>query len=188
MAAAAYIFDQTDVFAPKAQYPISSAVRYQETDAFARRERHITSVSDCRRPQTKINIALDGETVSLTYNDSDLPKWARPVLSSLPERWGIESGWDGHRAVPTNLNLVVRLLNVLSSVMDEHFSPPQVTPLSDGGMQAEWHACGRDLEIVVSADASPSYYFFDQAAQVEEEAAVERREESVRALIANFNQ
>lgn len=96
------------------------------------------------------------------------------MLKSLPERWGAIPGWDSYNAKPASLQLVVKLLNVLSIVIRDNFQPPQVTALADGGMQAEWHRSKRDLEIVVSADEPPAYYFFDHATGAEEEATLDQ--------------
>lgn len=187
MATVAYNFYQTDVFGPQNQQAISSLVNNQSTDVFARRERRATAASEPLPHRVKVRIPLDGESIELTYLDSVLPAWAEPVLSSLPERWGATPGWDGYHARPTSVQLVVRLLNILSTVMLGGYQPPQIMPLADGGVQAEWHRGQRDLEIVVSADEAPSYYFFDHDTGEEEEYTLEQREDRVRDLIGGLS-
>ena len=61
-----------------------------------------------------------------------------------------------------------------------------ITPLWDGGVQATWHHTGKDLEIVVSANGSPTYYFRDEAADEEEEEELEPNRSRVQALIQQF--
>jgi hypothetical protein len=140
MATAAHHFYQTDVFGLRNQRAISSFPGNQHTDVFASRERRsAAAISEPRPHRVKLEIAVGGEAIEITYFGSTLPTWAEPLLRSLPERWGATPGWDGYRAMPTNLQLVVRLLNILSSVMRDSVPPPEVTPLADGGVQAEWH-------------------------------------------------
>jgi hypothetical protein len=120
--------------------------------------------------QRTVQIIVGGKPIDFPYSTGDrgLPNWAKPVFESLASNWGARPGWDSYGAAPTNANLVVRLLNILSAVMQNDSRPPQMTPLADGGMQAEWHgAC--DLEVVVPSNESPSYYFFDNISNHEEE-------------------
>lgn len=104
-----------------------------------------------------------------TTGNSGLPSWAEPVFRSLASNWGAQQGWDSYKAKPTDPNLVVRLLNILSAAMADNSRPPQMTPLADGGMQAEWHEKASDLEIVVPSNELPRYYFFDHVTSDEEE-------------------
>jgi hypothetical protein len=71
--------------------------------------------------------------------------------------------------------------------MQPSYLPPQITPLADGGVQAEWHRLGRDLELVVTADDHPAYYYFDPGAGVEEEAEIDPNYARVQALIGDLS-
>jgi hypothetical protein len=186
MATATYNFHQIDVFGPQNQQAISSVGDNQRTDALARRERRATTASETLPHRVTVRIPLNGESVELAYLDSALPEWAKPVLASLPDRWGATPGWDGYLAKPTSLQLVVRLLNILSTVMQDGYRPPEITPLADGGAQAEWHRNGQDLEIVVPADDEPSYYFFNHATGEEQEGVLEGHEIRIRDLIGGL--
>jgi len=123
------------------------------------------------RPLT-VRLSIDGEPIGFTYTtfSSGLPKWAGPVLQSVSERWGARPGWDGYQAKPTNPRLVVKLLNILSDLLRDDSLSPQITPLADGGVQAEWHRREQDLEIVVPAEEEATYYYFNSATPAEEEA------------------
>ena len=71
--------------------------------------------------------------------------------------------------------------------MQQNYRPPQITPLADGGAQAEWHSAGQDLEIVVAANEEPVYYYFNQASGIEEEAAIELHYAHVQDLIGHLS-
>ncbi len=67
--------------------------------------------------------------------------------------------------------------------MRNGFAVPQVTPLSDGGIQAEWHTRSGDLEIVIESGEDPSYYFFDRVTREEEDDLLFGNEGRVTAVI-----
>jgi hypothetical protein len=69
--------------------------------------------------------------------------------------------------------------------MADSSTPPIITPLWDGGVQATWHRNNKDLEVVVSADEPPTYYFHDATAG-EEEEELEPNLARVRTLIRQF--
>jgi hypothetical protein len=98
----------------------------------------------------------------------------------------MEPGWDSYQAKPTDVRCVARLLNYLSIVMRENSTPPIVTPLSDGGVQAEWHQHNEDLELVVQADEPARYYYYNAAAEEEEEEELELNYPRVQQLIDRF--
>ncbi|HWE53740.1 MAG TPA: hypothetical protein VG273_28375 [Bryobacteraceae bacterium] len=186
MATAVHEFYQSDVFGLQNQRAISGFRSNQHTDVFASRQRRSAAAITEPRPH-RVKLEIIGlDAIELTYFGSTLPPWAEPVLKSLPERWGATPGWDGYRAVPTSWQLVVRMLNILSLVMRNNFPPPQITPLADGGVQAEWHLNQKDLEIEVSAAELPTYYFFDQSTGEEEEATLDQHESRVGDLIGGL--
>jgi hypothetical protein len=183
------------VFGPQNEQVLSIQERRQSSEVFAR-ERTSTAASDRGIHGVKVLILIGSESIELMYWGPSLPAWAEPVLRSLPERWGRGLAWDSYGAVPTRLHLVIRLLNALSAVLPDDLAElpqrdqgsirvttPQITALSDGGVQAEWHGFGGDLEIVVADGEAPSYYFFSHATNEEEDNALEGNEPRVRELI-----
>jgi hypothetical protein len=182
---------QTDVFAHQNLRIVTTSCAFQPTDFFSRRERRATAITSPEPRRLTIALSIEGESepVEFTYTtpDGKLPQWADTVLESLSLRWGARPGWDGYRAVPTNPQLVVNLLNILSSLMQQDYHPPQITPLADGGAQAEWHSGGQDLEIVLRADEQPAYYYFNQASGLEEEGVLEPKYAHVQDLIRQLS-
>jgi hypothetical protein len=177
----------TDVFARQNQRVITTSGSMQPADVFARRERHVAAITLPESHRFTVRLSVDGDPVEFTYITfgRNLPRWTGPVLQSLSDRWGARPGWDSYRARPTNPQLVVKLLNILSGLMQQNYLPPQITPLADGGVQAEWHSRGQDLEIVVAADERPTYYYFNQKA--EEEAEVSPNYAHVQELIGRLS-
>jgi hypothetical protein len=188
MASTAQPIYGTDVFARQNQKVVTTSGSVQRADVFAPRERR-GAIILLEPRRFVVPLLIEGHPLEFTYTtfDRGLPGWASPVLQSLSERWGARPAWDGYRAEPTNPQLVVRLLNILSDLMQENYRPPQITPLADGGVQAEWHCLGRDLEIVVTAHEKPTYYYFDQEFAAEEEAELEPHYAHVQDLIRRLS-
>jgi hypothetical protein len=53
------------------------------------------------------------------------------------------------------------MLQVLHQVMPANAPTPQIVPLSSGGLQAEWHTRGIDLEWTLFAPLKSSMWFED---------------------------
>jgi hypothetical protein len=70
--------------------------------------------------------------------------------------------------------------------MQDDSSAPLVTPLSDGGVQAEWHKHNEALEVVVPADEEVRYYYYNEDSAQEEEEAFEPHCARVHELISHF--
>jgi hypothetical protein len=159
---------RTDVFAPQDQLVITTSGSMQRADVFARRERRVAVMTPPEPRRLTSQLAIDGDPIVLTYTSVDhrLPNWTTPVLQSLSARWGSGFGWDSYQAQPTN---------------------PQLTPLADGGVQAEWHCNGRDLELVVAADEQRAYYYSDPGSGVEEEAEINANYPHIQALIGGIS-
>jgi hypothetical protein len=182
-------FYRADVFAPQDRQVFTNSAATQWADVFARRERRATAISIPEPRRLAVRFSVDGEPIEFTYTSFDvgLPSWATPVLESLAERWGAQAGWDSYQAKPTNTALVVRLLNILSDLMQDEFLAPLITPLADGGVQAEWHNQGVDLEIVVSAEDNPTFYYFNRVSREEEEGELEPNYAHVQDLIGRVS-
>ncbi len=189
MASAGDALNCTDVFARQEQHAITSSATTQWADVLARRELRATAASAPEPRRLPVTIWVDGEPIEFTYVSFGLglPKWAESVFHSLGERWGARPQWDSYRAQPTNRRFVAKLLNILSDLMQDDAPPPQITPLTDGGVQAEWHHEGQDLEIVVPADEEPTYYYFHQQTGAEEAGDLDPNYAHVQALIGRIS-
>jgi hypothetical protein len=185
MATTADAFYRTEVFALRDQRATISATGRQWADVFSRQGRHETVATMPRQHRITFRLPIEGDSIDLAYSSLDpcLPQWAGAVLQSLSERWGVQPGWDSYSAAPTSPQLAVKLLNVLSGLLVEDSMAPQITPLADGGVQAEWHQPEQDLEIVVPAIEDPTYYYFNGRTSEEEEGGLDPNWAHVQDLI-----
>jgi hypothetical protein len=180
---------RTDVFACENQRGFTTSGSEQSAEVFARRERRSPATTLAEVMRFTVRLSIDGDPVGFTYTsfDGSLPQWATSAFQSLSERWGARPGWDGYHAEPTKPQLVVNLLNVLSDLMQPNYLPPQIMPLADGGVQAEWHSSAKDLEVVVSALEQPTYYYFDRQSGTEEDSEIEPNYAHVQQLIGQLS-
>jgi hypothetical protein len=77
------------------------------------------------------------------------PRWVDYVESELNQLVALPARWDGRRAQPITIAAVEGLVRMLSLVMSERTAAPQLFPLPEGGIQAEWHIGGNAIEVEV---------------------------------------
>jgi hypothetical protein len=183
-------YDSALAFAPNMGQLDSSAATtsYADVaDVFARRERQSTVFfPEFKRRIVHIQVGDRRGVVTYPGSGAEPQPWLAPVLRSLSERWGVKPGWDSYDAKPTDVRHAARLLTYLFELMGPNSTPPTMTPLWDGGVQATWHRNSNDLEIVVSADEPPTYFFRDAATGHEEEKELAPNLARLRALISQF--
>lgn len=189
MSAAAEETYSTTAFSGQFGQATTTATTSQHADVFARRQRHPAAVYRLKSTRIPVTIPIGQHGTVLVELEpgARLPSWIPAVIDSLSQRWGVQPGWDSYDARPTQLEKAVELLNHLSAVMTQDDSmAPIVTPLSDGGVQAEWHRDSRTLELVVPADEPARYYYCNAATGEEEGDDIESKYARVQELIKHF--
>ncbi len=174
-----------------ATFEVPALVRssISSVDVFARKERTSSAIGGVRREpkNPSIQFEIGQQSIRFSYvGGNALPQWAKPVFESLASRWGTERGWDGYKAQPTNLALVAELMNCLEEAIPAGAKAPIVTPLPDGGVQAEWHKGDMTLEIVVAADEAPRYFSYDSESHSEQSGEFDTSVAEIRDFIAKF--
>ena len=105
-----------------------------------------TSLNDARGDDRAIEYRFTGGSiiVSVTF---DTPNWCFPVAQSLARVLQLEPNWDSYGGRPVNAHEAEGLLKLLRDVMGHSTPAPAIVPTNRGGVQAEWHRNGIDLEI-----------------------------------------
>lgn len=86
------------------------------------------------------------------------PAWFGPTISAITNLNWDDSDWkDG--AQPPNPVAATRLLLLLTQILGDDAPTPSICPTWRGGVQAEWHPQGCDLEIEAVPNGSFEYYF-----------------------------
>jgi hypothetical protein len=114
------------------------------------------------------------------------PAWLKPTIQALQDLLQLPENWDGYGAVQVREQLAQQALMMLADVMENDAPAPSVVPLSDGGVQVEWHRRGLNLEIEFPADEAPSFYYYEDDTGLEGEGQVFRGYERIQAYISNL--
>jgi hypothetical protein len=97
-----------------------------------------------------------------------VPIWIEATVGSLVDLPWERDGWQ-QGAIATKKEAVSWLLIVLSVSLRPNSPVPVIGPMWDGGVVAEWHQNGIDIEIAVSPDGSMAWSFADFETGNEEE-------------------
>ena len=108
-----------------------------------------------------------GRARCVTIEVPGMPRWNRPwfvqyVEAELNALYALPERWDGHRAQPITVSAIEGAIQVLGALMDQTSPPPQLFPLPDGGIQAEWHVDGNQIEIEIEGTGD-AYLLVDRA-------------------------
>jgi hypothetical protein len=63
----------------------------------------------------------------------------------------LRAGWDGGSARPVTDEAIYGAAGLLDRILDTESEPPQIFPLTDGGVQIEWYAAGDEIDIDVDS-------------------------------------
>ena len=95
------------------------------------------------------------------------PQWLEPTIRRMLDLpWDVDN-WNDD-AKPTDPGAAADLLILLTSILDADAPTPSIVPTWRGGVQAEWHRNGVDLEIEVDPAEPIGYYFRSPTEEYEE--------------------
>jgi hypothetical protein len=109
------------------------------------------------------------------------PPWLKPTTLALLDLLQLPRNWDGYGAVQIREQIAQDALMVLVEIMDDDTPVPSIVPLSDGGIQIEWHRHGQNLEIEFRAEEVPTFYYYEDDSDLEDEGPVLRRYDQILA-------
>ncbi len=148
------------------------------SEAIAFADPEVVRVSVTARPDVRQQAAY--------ASDAPFPAWLRPAMQACTDLLQLPQNWDGYGAVQIREQLAQQALVVLVEVMENDSPAPSVVPLSDGGVQLEWHRGGKNLEIEFPAGEAPSYCYYEDDSDVESEGQVPRNYQRIQAYLASL--
>ena len=128
-----------------------------------------TSAALSQRKEKSLWFSSAEGSYNVVILTNQIPLWVEPTLRAYSRIQGLTEGWDSYSGKRINRDLIKSSLLILTEVMDASSPVPSVVPLSDGGLQLEWHRKQQDLEIVFSADDTPQFFYQNRATGVERE-------------------
>jgi hypothetical protein len=113
--------------------------------------------------------------------------WLGDTVKGLGNTLSLSRGWDTYDGAPVSARSVQRALAFLVGFLEPSSPTPAVVPLSDGGVQMEWHRGGLDIELTFSPREAAELYVRDLETGDEWEGdATPELVEQVRPLLARL--
>ena len=114
--------------------------------------------------------------------------WVGSILQGFANLLTLEANWDGENGKPIAPALVSSALKFVDRILmvDLRLPAPSIVPISDGGLQIEWHRGGKDFEIEFSPDRSIRYYYYDSSTGGEQEGLVTHDLSTVQQLLQHL--
>lgn len=83
--------------------------------------------------------------------------WVREALAEVSELTALAPNWDTYGARPIEAASAARVATFLYDHAYGDLPAPHVVPMTDGGVQLEWHRNDLDFEIAFSEDDAGVY-------------------------------
>lgn len=117
-----------------------------------------------------------------------LPEWFDPLMRGLADLLTLPANWDTYGAAPIELKVVNQASQLMKGILDADDPPPWVVPMSNGGIQLEWHENGADLEIEIEPKGIAHGYWFHEETEEEVSLEIPKDNERVKAYVARMRQ
>jgi hypothetical protein len=115
-----------------------------------------------RRPIASSAVGLPQREIRMTVTPAVArTRWFSGIQDQLRTLFGLEVGWDTYRARRVDPRLAEEAIAFLAQSVHADTIPSWVVPLSDGGLQLEWHQAGIDLEVAFPADDEAEFFVRD---------------------------
>jgi hypothetical protein len=100
------------------------------------------------------------------------PVWSSHALDRLRRLVDLPTGWDGHDGKPTTAASAIHALEILGRIMRPGLPLPSIMPLSNGGVQLEWHRKGWDVEMEIVGGRPIAVFTHNLATGVDEDLEI----------------
>ena len=112
--------------------------------------------------------------------------WYLPTIERLLECAELDAGWDSYGALPTTTSSMTEAMRFVAAFLTDDSPTPSVVPLSDGGVQLEWHRGGVDIEAAFRTDDPPQLYLHDHETDEEHEVGAWSEPALIHAFVARL--
>ena len=137
-----------------------------ELEAFVERE-----LADDRY-ESREDLVADAIRLLRDHREEESPEadWFEHALEQFRAIVGLAPGWDSNSAAPPDPKLVQVAVALLYRLAKScRVAKPYINPTRRGGIQFEWEAGSRSLEVEVVREDCAAYFFQDETARIEEE-------------------
>jgi|AntDryMetagUQ889_1029465.scaffolds.fasta_scaffold03891_2 hypothetical protein len=109
--------------------------------------------------------------------------WLSSVAARLDALLRLPQDWDGYGGAPISAEQATRALDFLLRLMRPTTARPAIGPLSDGGLQVDWHRGQLDVEVMFSEGPNAGLYWLDLETGHEFEGPIDTGIEGLRRLM-----
>lgn len=81
--------------------------------------------------------------------------------------------WDANGGDPIEMEVVNAAFAFIPTVLEAGSPAPWVVPMSDGGIQLEWHTQGAELEVAIAPNRSITGYWYCESEGKEDEFEID---------------
>ena len=124
------------------------------------------------RYQSREDLFVDAIRLLRRHRGEALPEadWFEHALEQFRAIVGLPPGWDSNNADPPDPKLVqVAAVLLYRLAKSRRVAQPHINPTRRGGIQFEWEAGSRSLELEVVSEDCAAYFYQDADAGIEEE-------------------
>jgi hypothetical protein len=113
--------------------------------------------------------------------------WLVEAFREISALEGLAPGWDGYEALPVSRLHANRAYQFLRAVMTDDTPLPDFVPLSDGGIQLEWHLAQVRVDFITDSEGTPTVLVEHADGALDEvPAATVRLDDFKRTLVAGM--
>jgi hypothetical protein len=134
---------------------------------------------------SEVTSEAGASVTSLAAQATPLSDTFRFGAKRLAELAHLQQDWDSYGSPPLHPTAVAAASRVLAMAAMENTPLPFIGPVAGGGIQFEWNAGGRALEITLLPDGAVEYLAVDNGHEREARVDVEP-DSTVRALVRWF--
>jgi Arc/MetJ-type ribon-helix-helix transcriptional regulator len=124
------------------------------------------------RYQSREDLFVDAIRLLRRHRGEELTEadWFEHALEQFRAIVGLPPGWDSNDAAPPDPKLVqVAAVLLYRLTKSRQITKPHINPTRRGGIQFEWEAGARSLEVEIVREDMFAYFFQDADTGVEEE-------------------
>jgi Arc/MetJ-type ribon-helix-helix transcriptional regulator len=124
------------------------------------------------RYESREALVVDAIRLLRHHREEESPEadWFEHALEQFQAIAGLPAGWDSNNAAAPDPKLVqVAAALLYRLAKSRRVSKPHINPTRRGGIQFEWEAGSRSLEVEVVSEDCAAYFFQDDVARIEEE-------------------
>jgi hypothetical protein len=109
------------------------------------------------RPRASLGLRISEDS---TIEATD-PIWLVAIWRQIDHLLLLGENWNSEGAPSISFEAAMGALMFLLQNSLHDMPAPQVMPMSDGGVQIEWHILGTDFELAFPPLEPPSFYYSD---------------------------